>query len=161
VTLTEHAGDLTPVEPPPSRSRSRRRSIAVLVVLVAAIVALLSQGLLHNLNYFDTVNQAMAQRPTLGTTTFRLEGVVARGTITRTSSGASFYLNGRRTDEVFVIAHGEPPELFQADIPVVVDGHFTSSTSRTFVATSIIVKHSANYVAQHPGRVRAPNGSVR
>jgi len=56
---------------------------------------------------------------------------------------------------------GSPPQLFQGNIPVVVDGHFTSATSRVFVANQIIVKHSSSYVAQHPNRVKAPNGSVR
>lgn len=161
MTLTEQPAEVTPVEPPPSRARSRRRSIVVVVVLVAAVFALLSQGLLSNLNYFETVDQALAHRATLGTSTFRLEGLVAKGTIERTNAGATFYLDGSRTNQVFVVATGEPPQLFQSDIPVVVDGHFTSSTSRTFDADQIIVKHSASYVAQYPQRVKAPNGSVR
>jgi cytochrome c-type biogenesis protein CcmE len=159
--LTETTLDLTPVAPPLTKSSSRRRSIAVLVVLALAIVALLSQGLLRNLNYFDTVDQALASRAKIGTTTIRLEGVVKPHTISRTSTGASFWMTGSGTHEVYVISRGTPPELFQADIPVVVEGHFTTRYSTTFDGTQILVKHTATYIAQHPKRVKAPNGSVR
>ena len=158
---TRDPNELTPLEPPTTRTRSRRRSVAVVVLLAVAIGALLSQGLLNNLNYFETVQQAMSQRATLGTRDFRLEGVVSRGSIARTANGASFYLDGTKHREIFVEAHGQPPQLFQNDIPVVVDGHFTSVHSFKFIATQIIVKHTSDYVASHPKRVKAPNGTVR
>ena len=132
----------------------------MVVVLVIAIVALLSQGLLHSLNYFDTVDQAYAHRGTLGTTTFRLEGTVVPGTIRATASGTDFAIAG--SGHVVRVANtGSPPQLFQASIPVVVVGHFTSATSNDFVSDSILVKHSATYIAQYPSRVRAKNGTVR
>ena len=159
--MTEIDLDLTPVAPPKSKSSTRRRTVGVLVVLVLAILALLSQGLLHSLNYFDTVDQVFASRAKIGTTTIRLEGVVKPHTITRTSKGASFWMTGTGTRAVFVISRGTPPQLFQADIPVVVEGHFTTSHSTTFDGTQILVKHTATYIAQHPKRVKAPNGSVR
>ncbi len=155
------AHDVTPVAAPPIRRRGRWRSIGVLVVLALAVVALLSQGLLHSLNYFETIDQAMGSRAKLGTQTFRLEGVVVAHSINRTSSGASFWMSGGHGEEVFVSAHGTPPQLFQANIPVVVEGHFLSDTSHRFYATQILVKHTASYIAAHPRRVRAPNGTVR
>jgi cytochrome c-type biogenesis protein CcmE len=133
----------------------------VLVVLAAAILVLLSQGILHSLNYFETVDQAFAQRATIGTEVIRLEGVVKPGSIDRTSSGSSFVITGSKAREVFVDAHGSPPELFQANIPVVVVGHFASRTSLHFDGTQILVKHTATYIAAHPNRVKAPNGSIR
>jgi len=159
--VPEPAIDLAPVAPPKSTSSSRRRTIGVLVVLAIAVLALLSQGLLHSLNYFDTVDQVLASRAKIATSTIRLEGVVKAHTIVRTSSGASFWITGSGTNEVYVISRGTPPQLFQADIPVVVVGHFSSKTSLTFEGTQIMVKHSASYIAQHPTRVKAPNGSVR
>ena len=152
---------LTPVDPPRSTSRSSRRSLGVIAVLVIVVVVLLSQGLLKSLNYFETVDQAMGQRASLGTKVIRLEGVVQPGSISRTNSGASFTLTGSRSDHVFVTAEGSPPQLFQASIPVVVVGHFVSSTSLDFVGTQIMVKHSSSYIAAHPNRVKAPNGTSR
>jgi cytochrome c-type biogenesis protein CcmE len=159
--LTETKLDLTPVTPPTTKSSSRRRSVGVVVVLVVAILALLSQGLLHSLNYFDTVDQVFASRAKIGTTTIRLEGVVKPDTITRTAQGASFWMTGTGSKEVYVISRATPPQLFRANIPVVVEGHFTTSHSTTFDGTQILVKHTATYIAQHPKRVKAPNGSVR
>ena len=152
---------LTPVEPPRSTSRSSRRSLVVIAVLVVVVVVLLSQGLLKSLNYFETVDQALGQRASLGTKVIRLEGVVEPGTISRTNAGASFTLSGSRSEHVFVSAQGSPPQLFQANIPVVVVGHFVSSTSLDFVGTQIMVKHTSNYIAAHPNRVKAPNGTTR
>jgi cytochrome c-type biogenesis protein CcmE len=157
---TEDTFDLTPVAAPPTKRRGRWRTIGVLAILALAVLALLSQGLLHSLNYFETIDQAMSSRAKLGTETFRMEGVVKPHTIDRTSRGASFWMTGG-DKKVFIDAHGSPPQLFQSNIPVVVDGHFTSETSDTFIATQIIVKHTASYIAAHPKRVKAPNGTVR
>ncbi len=160
MTTTEQP-DLHPAAPPSSRSRSTRRTVLVIVLLLIAVGALLSQGLLKSLNYFVTVDEAWTQRPHLGTSTLRLEGVVEPGTIERTSTGASFYIEGSGTHRYFVTAAGSPPQLFQANIPVVVVGHFASSSSPDFLGSQIMVKHSSTYIAQHPGRVKAPNGTVR
>lgn len=153
--------NLSPVAAPPTRRRGNLRSVVVLVVLVVAIGLLLSQGLLSNLNYFKTVDEAMAQKSQLGTQTLRLEGLVERGSIARTNSGASFVLTGSGKQHVNVRVSGTPPQLFQANIAVVVVGHFVSAASLNFVGNQIIVKHSANYIAAHPNRFKGQNGSPR
>jgi cytochrome c-type biogenesis protein CcmE len=158
--------DAPPVERPrppvgsPTRRRTKRRLWFVAVVLVGALVFLLVEGLGSSLDYFDTVDQALAHRATLGTTTFRLEGLVVPGSIRRTARGADFTVSEGNND-VAVDNVGSPPELFQQNIPVVVVGHFASPSSTLFLSNQIMVKHSANYIAAHPNRVRAPNGSVR
>jgi len=129
-------------------------------VLVGALVFLLVEGLGSSLDYFDTVDQALAHRATLGTSTFRLEGVVVPGTIRRTAVGTDFTVS-EGIERVPVHNVGSPPELFQQNIPVVVVGHFAGVGSELFMSNQIMVKHSANYIAAHPARVKAPNGSVR
>jgi cytochrome c-type biogenesis protein CcmE len=138
------------------KRRHRARLAAVFVLLAAAIAYLLVEGLGSSLDYFDTVAQAVAHRQQLGTSTFRLEGVVVPGSIRRTGTGADFEVSGggRR---VAVDDSGSPPQLFQADIPVVVVGHFAGDV---FKGDQIMVKHSATYIAAHPTRVKAPNGAV-
>ena len=158
---TDSQLDLSPVAPPLTSTSSRRRTIGVLVVLALAVLALLSQGLLHSLNYFETVDQVFASRTSIGTSVIRLEGVVKPHTIVRTAQGASFWLTGSGTHQVYVVEKGSPPQLFQENIPVVVVGHFTTKHSTTFAGSQIMVKHTANYIAQNPSRVRAPNGTVR
>jgi cytochrome c-type biogenesis protein CcmE len=146
--------------PPRQRGRTSRRVLVVFALLIIAFVFLLVEGLGSSLNYFDTVDQAFAHRATLGTTTFRLEGTVDAGTIRPTATGTDFDIS-EGAHVVHVANTGSPPQLFQATIPVVVVGHFTSASSNNFVSNSILVKHSATYIEQYPTRVRAKNGTVR
>jgi cytochrome c-type biogenesis protein CcmE len=60
--------------------------------------------------------------------------------------------------QVPVVNHGSPPQLFQSNVPVVLQGHFAG---QQFLSDQIMVKHSAVYIGQHPGRVTAPDGSTR
>jgi cytochrome c-type biogenesis protein CcmE len=156
---SEHAGHRGPALPSSRRRRTRRRLLVVFVLLAAALVFLLVEGLGSSLDYFDTVNQALSHRHQLGTTTFRLEGVVVPGSIRATTAGADFALcQGANT--VHVANTGSPPQLFQSRIPVVVVGHFASDASTKFVSNTIMVKHSATYSAQHPGRVKPASSAT-
>jgi cytochrome c-type biogenesis protein CcmE len=146
--------------PPPRRRRRRSTRLwIVFALLIGAFVFLLVEGLGSSLNYFDTVNQALAHRGTLGTTTFRLEGDVVPGSIHPTAVGTNFSIC-QGAHSVAVKNTGSPPQLFQVNIPVVVVGHFTSATSSAFVSNQILVKHTATYTAQHPGRVKANTGTA-
>jgi cytochrome c-type biogenesis protein CcmE len=143
-----------PAMPVLRRRRSSKRLLLVFAVLAAAFVFLLVEGLGSSLNFFDTVDQAFAHRATLGTRTFNLEGAVVAGSIHPTALGTDFTIaEGHRS--VSVANTGNPPQLFQNNIAVVVVGHFTSLTSHAFVSHQILVKHSENYCAAHPGRVKA------
>ncbi len=154
---SEHVGG--PELPRPRRRRASRRLLVVFALLAGAFVFLLVEGLGSSLDYFDTVDQAVAHRHQLGTTTFRLEGVVVPGSIRATAAGADFALcQGSKT--VQVANTGSPPQLFQSRIPVVVVGHFASETSANFVSDTIMVKHSATYTAQHPGRLKPASGAA-
>ena len=126
-------------------------------MLVGAFAFLLVMGIGGSLNYFETVDQAVAHKAMLGSRTFRLEGVVVPGTVQRSPQGVRFVAAGTH-DRVPVVNAGEPPQLFQPDIPVVVVGHFSGDT---FYSDQVIIDHSAQYIEAHPKRVRAPNGSVR
>lgn len=125
--------------------------------VLAAAMALLVTRIGGSLDYFETVDQAAAQEASLGQKTIRLEGLVVPGSVQRTATGVDFVAAGT-THRIAVENTGSPPQLFQPDIPVVVVGHFAGST---FVSDQIIVDHSATYIEQHPGRVRAPDGSAR
>jgi cytochrome c-type biogenesis protein CcmE len=156
------ADGTTPAVPASRRPRRRQRLrlLVMFAVLAAAVVYLLVEGLGSSLDYFETVHQALAQRATLGTSTLRLEGTVVSGSIHRTAVGADFVMSGSG-QRVSVENSGSPPQLFQPGIPVVVVGHFASAMSDVFISNQIMVKHSATYIAAHPARVRAKNGTVR
>lgn len=141
------------------RRRQRLRLILVFVVLAAALGFLLAEGLGSSLDYFETVHQALAKKATLGTSTFRLEGLVVRGTVHESRHGAEFMV-ATGSQRVVVDNTGSPPELFQPGIPVVVVGHFASVYSDTFLSNEIMVKHTPTYIAAHPNRVRGVDGKV-
>jgi len=137
--------------------RGRLRLWVVAAVLVGAVAFLLVEGLGSSLNYFETVDQALAHKAMLGSQTFRLEGVVVPGTVRRIRGGVAFVAAGTE-HRVSVVNHGNPPQLFQPDIPVVVVGHFSGGS---FISDQLIVDHTAQYTEEHPNRVRAPNGTTR
>jgi cytochrome c-type biogenesis protein CcmE len=140
--------------------KNKRRKVRLIVagaILVGAFAFLLIQGLTNSLNYFETVNQAVADRAQLGTTTFRLEGLVVPGTIHPTATGVNFAVESSGVREQ-VIETGQPPQLFQPNIPVVLVGHFAGSF---FASDQILVDHTSKYIAQYPARVTAPNGTKR
>jgi cytochrome c-type biogenesis protein CcmE len=141
-----------------ARQRKRKtRLIVAGIILAGAFAFLLFQGLTNSLNYFETVNQAVAQRDTLGSTTFRLEGDVVPGTIHQTSTGVDFAVESSGVTEA-VVETGQPPQLFQPNIPVVLVGHFDGAF---FSSDQILVDHSSQYVAEYPSRVKgSPKGSV-
>lgn len=144
-----------------ARRETRRRLRLVFLVVALAIGFLLYKTLSGAVTYFQTVDQALSSRVTLGNADFQLEGVVLAHSISRPdATTVDFVIGGSAHHRIFVTNSGEPPELFQANVPVVLVGHFVGSSDR-FQSDQILVKHSNSYIAAHPARVRAPNGSVR
>ncbi len=140
-----------------SRPRHRLRFAVVALVLVGAFAFLITKGIGSALDFYLPADQALAQEASLGSKTVNLEGVVKPGSIHATPVGVDFTVTANGA-EVAVRNTGSPPDLFQADIPVIAVGHFASGA---FVSDQILVKHSSTYVAKHPGRVTAPDGSTR
>jgi len=142
---------------PDARRRPTARYVVVGLVLVGALTFLLVKGLGSALDFYLPADQAVAQKASLGDKTFNIEGVVEPGSIHSTSSGVDFVVTSGST-HVDVHNSSSPPQLFQPNIPVIAVGHFQGDL---FVSDQILVKHTANYIAQHPGRVVAPNGTKR
>jgi cytochrome c-type biogenesis protein CcmE len=149
-----------PVAPSRPPVRARGRFLLVCLLLAAGVGLLLYEGLLSSLDYFDTVDQALAHRAAIGVSSIRLEGLVDPGTVLSSSRGTWFSISGTDGRRVEVHNVGSPPELFQPNIPVVVVGHFTSPTSLVFDSNQIMVRHTATYCAKYPGRVHASKGTV-
>jgi cytochrome c-type biogenesis protein CcmE len=152
---TAGSGGETPVRKP--RRKRKLRYFVAGAVLLGAFGFLLAEGISNSLNYFETVNQAVEMSAQLGTTTFRLEGLVVPGSIHRTSVGVDFSVESSGVSEA-VVETGQPPQLFQPNIPVVLVGHFAGAF---FSSDQILVDHTSQYIEEYPNRVRAPNGSVR
>ena len=118
-------------------------------VIAAAIGFLVFQGLGSATLYFYQADEAVDRRDELGDKRFRLEGVVLDGTVEQGSDGVTFTVaeNGAEVD---VVHQGDPPELFQPDIPVVLEGRWDGAH---FASDRIMVRHSEEYKAENEDRL--------
>jgi len=127
----------------------RRRLWLAGSIVVGVLGFLVFQGLGNATVYFRTADEAVAQRSSLGTRRFRLEGTVVSGSVAETRGDVAFRVANNGV-EVPVVHRGDPPEMFRPDIAVVLEGHFRGTT---FASDRILVKHSETYVADHPERL--------
>src|SRR3546814_14058722 len=81
------------------------------------------QGLNNATVFFRNVDEAVEQRDDLGDRRFRLQGSVVAGSVEADGSSVRFAVEygGVQTD---VVHAGDPPELFQPAIPVVLEGRW-------------------------------------
>ncbi len=139
----------------PSRSKttkSRLPAMALLVVVVLVGGYVLVNALGSATTFYRNVDEAVAQRDTLGTKRFRLQGTVEPGTDRRTGEGVDFVLTYNGV-ELPVQHAGDPPEMFKANEAVLLEGHFAADGSTTFQSDLMIVKHSETYTAEHQDRI--------
>jgi cytochrome c-type biogenesis protein CcmE len=136
---------------------SRRLAVAGLVI-VLALGFLVYKGLTSAIVFFKTTNEAIAQRATLGNATFQLEGTVVYGSVHRLRTTEVSFAISQGGATIHVDNTGDPPEMFRPGLPVVVVGHFVGN-SDGFASDQIMVKHSQQYIAAHPGRVKVVSKS--
>ncbi|MDA8038208.1 MAG: cytochrome c maturation protein CcmE [Actinomycetota bacterium] len=144
----------------PVAQASAKRLWAAGVIIVAALGFLMFKGLTSAITFFKTANEAMAARAQLGNSDFQMEGTVVRGSVHHVGTDVYRFTVESSGVKVDVENTGEPPQMFRPGLPVVVVGHFVGS-SDLFASDEIMVKHSQSYIAAHPGRVRAADGSTR
>jgi cytochrome c-type biogenesis protein CcmE len=136
--------------------RDRRRAKRWPAVVVLAVVVLVGgfvmvRALGNATLFFYNADEAVAQRQQLGTTRFRLQGTVVGGSVARTGDGVNFDV---RYHEVVVPVHhvGDPPQLFQPGVPVVLEGSW--GTGDAFASDRILVKHTEEYDEKNEDRLR-------
>ncbi len=128
---------------------SRRRLWIAGAVVLVALGFLVFQGLGNATLYFRTADEAVAQRQSIGDDRFRIQGAVVQDSVSQVGDDVSFRIESKGV-EVPVVHRGDPPEMFKPGIPVVLEGRFEGPT---FDSDRILVKHSEEYVAEHPERV--------
>lgn len=149
--------DLTPRHDLPGRaSRSARRRwapFAVLAVLAVILVFIVIQAQGASL-YFKNADEAVAQKASLGTKRFRLQGTVV-GT-PKDGKSATFFTVEYHRVKVEVRHTGSEPAMFRDGIPVVAEGHWNAAQTQ-FESNRLLVKHDENYKdydTKHPNRVK-------
>jgi cytochrome c-type biogenesis protein CcmE len=131
-------------------ARRRWPWLVVIAVLVGAIGFVISRALTDATQFYLTADEAVARQSELGARSFRLEGTVVEGSTVKTGDGVDFRVSSNGT-QVAVHHRGDPPQLFQACIPVVVEGRWQQGA---FASTAIIVAHDQQYEEQNSDRMR-------
>ena len=128
----------------------RRRLWLAGAVILAALGFLVLQGLGEATVYFKTADEAVVEKSELGERRFRLEGSVVPGSVQAAPGGVAFAVRGLAGGTVDVVHEGDPPELFQPDIPVVLEGRWDGNH---FSSDRIMVRHSEEYKAENSDRL--------
>jgi cytochrome c-type biogenesis protein CcmE len=126
--------------------------LVVVAVLVGAIGFVISHALTDATQYYLTANEAVARRVEMGTRTFRLEGAVVDGSPRRTAQGVDFSVTANGAT-IAVHHQGDPPQLFQPCIPVVVEGHWAPG-GEAFESNLMIIAHDQKYEEQNSARLQ-------
>lgn len=165
--LDDERSRLSPRVPPAARRR-RRNPLAYgsLVLVVVGLVVVVFMGLGDAALFFRNADEAVAQRADLDDRRFRIQGLVDGDSITETPRGVDFVITYNGVD--VTISHvGDPPDLFQPGIPVVLEGRWaqvgdpevvdpvealSTDDGWFFASDRFFVKHTEVYAEEHPDR---------
>jgi cytochrome c-type biogenesis protein CcmE len=131
-------------------NRKRLLSVGSLVVILGTFGYLLFGGLGENIVFFLTPQELLAKEDKGYDVPVRLGGQVLPGSVQWNADSLS--LRFRLTDggkDVLVHSKGAPPQMFRDGMGVVVEGRY--HRDGVFQATNLMVKHSNEYRAPHPG----------
>lgn len=150
---------------PPRRLGGGRRwgALALLAALAIAVVVVVIQARGATL-YYKNADEAVAQKATLGTSRFRLQGLVEGTPVRGEGSEPTRFTVSYHGVTVDVEHTGSEPALFKAGLPVVVEGHWNRAGT-VFESSRLLVKHTEDYQdkdedpeqyqEEHPDRVEA------
>ena len=136
---------------PTTRSRRNRAPMMALIVVIIAVGGFVAVKALGSATtFYRNVDEAVAQRDSLGAKRFRIQGTVVPGTVKRTGDGVSFEI-GFNGVALPVNHVGDPPEMFKEGQAVLLEGHFASDGS--YASDQMIIKHSEVYESKNSKRI--------
>ena len=124
-------------------TKRQNRMVLVALLLAGAVLAitLLLQALGSNTNYFYSPTEVAEGKAPIGKT-FRLGGLVAKGSVIRKDMLVSFDVTDNKNK--FIIEYtGILPDLFREGQGIITTG---SLVGETFIATEVLAKHDENYM---------------
>lgn len=143
--------DLTPRDSTASSLRAKKRWLPMLIV-TGAIVAggvVVTQFLTSAIDYYCNVDEVGTKAGCEGDRRMRVQGVVEKGSFTRSVTGSAFVIefNGKKLNVAYA---GDPGGVFQECISVVAHGRVVAGT---FESDRIEVRHSNEYVEKNEDRL--------
>lgn len=143
-------GDAAPIR----ARRSPARAVVgglVIVALLGAIGFVLVRQVDGASLYFYNVDEAVAARGDIGDRRIRIQGTVVGEPVQAADEQLTFTLafDGESVDVRY--SGSEPPPLFGAGVPSVLEGRF--SGDGLFSSDRIVIKHSEEYKEQNSDRV--------
>lgn len=152
--------DLSPRAAAPTSTRRtpgrRWGAIGFLVVLAIGAAFIVSQFLGDSTLYFKNADEAVAEKDELGTSRFRLQGVVVGDPEERSDDRYKRFTVEYGGVPVEVWHDGSEPALFKSGLPVVVEGHWDPSGDH-FLSNRLLVKHTEDYEKQDDGNYEEEN----
>ena len=151
--------ELSPLVPRPAErsARTRRWTATLVIVAVAAGVTLLVSNLLgDSALFFYNADEAVERRDELASQRFRLQGTPLFEPVDTFFEDRPVlaFTVGFDGAEVDVVHTGDPPELFQPGVPVVLEGAWrqgpgpgpaVASDGWHFASDRMLVKHDNDY----------------
>ena len=127
-----------------NQTQKRRLTIVAVVAVSAALaVSLAVYALQQNMNYLLTPSQVQSGQAA-GYKTFRLGGMVKRGSIHRSDNSLKTTFIVIDADGAMPVEYtGILPDLFRDDQSVIATGHLDHAE---FVATEVLAKHDETYM---------------
>lgn len=153
-TTTASRGDGLDLTPRAAKPPKKRQwwAFAVLAVIIGAVGFVAVKALSDATLFFYNADEAVSMRDELGTDRFRLQGTVESGTIVDNGDAIAFKVQFNGV-EVAVVHRGDPPELFEAGTPVVLEGHWNAAGD-AFESDRMLVKHDESYEEDNGDRMK-------
>ncbi|HEX7005256.1 MAG TPA: cytochrome c maturation protein CcmE [Trueperaceae bacterium] len=123
--------------------------IALAAVILAFAGMLIYRALSSSLVYFILPSEYAKSPQQYDDRRLRLGGIVEAGSVDFDTEDLRLTFHVTDSVVTYPVRHfGAPPELFQENTGVVVEGHFEDGV---FVSDNLLVKHSEVYQAPEPG----------
>ena len=159
--LDEGGLDLTPrdLEAAAVRRRGGRRwGPLVILGIVGIVIVLIAMQAGDASMYFKNADEAVADKASLGTKKFRLQGTVV-GKPTSEAEAVVFTVQYHGVD-VVVRQTGSEPAMFKAGVPVVAEGRWNDAGTE-FDSEKLLIKHDEKYDEDNPERVDGDESNDR
>ncbi|MGI9595045.1 MAG: cytochrome c maturation protein CcmE [Acidimicrobiales bacterium] len=142
--------DLTPRQSPPPKPGRSWRNWVIMGTLAVVAGFVLYQALTSARVFFLNVDEAVAQRQSLGDDTFQIQGTVVSEPEATPEGALLFTISFGGADADVRHVGNEPSSLFKFGERVVAKGRWDGET---FESSQVVVKHSEEYVEDNPSRV--------